>query len=200
MKLSVKTYLPLWIAAFTITLTLTVTAYANAQDAFTYAPEHCEFSITFPEKPEIKNVCEESGVCYDEVKFTQVFELSSTVKTRVICNAISSDVYESYSGTVMKATLKAMTNPAIIQTSETSFRETEDYKQAGLVGEGMVGRTPTLYVGQLWIGKKSALSVEAEIIGAEYEPSDSLFSEILRSVGHKDDHPPGITILNDQSP
>ncbi len=177
----------MWHKALFICALLIATPGLAEDTHFTYTPDTCEFSVTFPEEPVIKNTCEPDGPCYDEVIFNQVFELSSTVKTRIICNTISDDVYDTYSGDVMKATLKAMTDPAIIQTSETSFRENENYKQAGLVGEGMVGRTPTLYIGQLWIGKTSALSVEAQLIGAEYEPADSLFSEILQSVTFKND-------------
>ena len=49
----------------------------------------------------------------------------------------------------------------------------------------MVGRTSTIYIAQLWIGKKSAFSVEAEVIGEGVDDADKLFSDILRSIGPK---------------
>jgi len=157
----------------------------------TYSPEFCEFSVTFPSEPYISRNCEgdENGDggdrCYDLISYTQVYEMSSTVNFRVICNAINEEVKDAYNGDVMKATLKAMTKNSVVQEFNTTFREEETYKQAGLVGEGLVGRTPTIYIAQLWIGERSALSVEAELIGEPMEDADTLFSDVLRSVGLK---------------
>lgn len=184
-KQSMHFLLTFWIAA-ALSL-LSMTAYANEKAPLTYSPEHCEFTATFPEAPYIEHKCEDQDKtrCYDQVSFTQVFDLDTTVNFKLICNEISKNVYENYSGEVMQATLKAMTADTVVETFNTSFREEDDYKLAGLVGEGMVGVTPTIYVAQLWIGKKSALSVQAELIGDSAEDADTLFSDVLRSVGLK---------------
>ncbi len=161
-----------------------MTTSGHAQPPSTYSPEFCEFSVTFPDEPYKTRRCDEDGgaKCYDQISYTQVFEMSSTVNFRVICNPIGQDIKESYSGEIMQATLRAMTDRSVVKTFDTSFREEESYKQAGLVGEGKVGRTTTIYIAQLWIGEQSALSVEAELIGEASEKADELFSEILRSV------------------
>lgn len=153
----------------------------------TYSPDFCEFSVTFPSAPYKSRRCEKevSNKCFDLVSYTQVYEMSSTVNFRVICNPIGDQIKDAYSPEVMQATLKAMTKQSVVQEFNTSFREEENYKQAGLVGEGLVGRTPTIYVAQLWIGKNSALSVEAELIGEPMADADSLFSDVLKSVGLK---------------
>lgn len=181
-----------WIAASAFCL-LAMTGIANAQDKepSTYSPEFCEFSITFPDTPYKTSRCEDGDEnrCYDQMSYTQVFDLSSTVNFRVICNEVGEDVRKSYDGEVMQATLRAMTDKSVVKTFETSFREEEKYKQAGLVGEGKVGRTPTIYIAQLWIGDTSAFSVEAEIIGAAGEEADTLFSDILRSVQYAPEKP-----------
>ena len=39
-----------------------------------------------------------------------------------------------------------------------------------------------IYIAQLWIGQKSAMTVEAELIGDALSEADQLFSDILRSV------------------
>lgn len=155
----------------------------------TYAPDFCEFSVTFPSEPYTSRNCEgENGDrCYDLISYTQVYEMSSTVNFRVICNPIGEEVLKAYSPEVMMATLKAMTKNSVVEEYNTSFRDEEKYKQAGLVGEGLVGRTPTIYIAQLWIGEKSALSVEAELIGEPMEDADTLFRNVLASAGHKDD-------------
>lgn len=156
----------------------------------TYAPDFCEFSVTFPSEPYKSRKCEDKGAksgCYDLVSYTQVYDMASTVNFRIICNPIGDEVLKAYSPEVMQATLRAMTKNSVVQEFNTSFREEDHYKQAGLVGEGLTGRTPTIYIAQLWIGEKSALSVEAELIGEPMEGADSLFRDVLASVGHKDD-------------
>lgn len=159
-------------------------ATAYADEPSTYQPDFCEFSVTFPSEPYKSRRCDEDNgnKCYDQISYTQVFGLDSTVNFRVICNPVNDDIKNNYSGDVMKATLRAMTDRSVVKTYNTSYREEDEYKQAGLVGEGQVGRTSTLYIAQLWIGDRSALSVEAELIGEPSDDADTLFSETMRSV------------------
>lgn len=185
------------IALFAFTLT---PHSAQAQDAqapapeqttqkplVTYSPDFCEFEVRFPSEPYTQRQCDKPGTqekCYDLVSYTQVFDMASTVNVRVICNPIDQNIIDTYNNDVMKATLQAMTKPSVTQTFETSIHEDEKgrYKQAALIGEGKVGQLPSIYIAQLWIGKKSAFSVEAELIGEELEEADTLYSHILKSV------------------
>lgn len=173
----------LWIAASAFGL-LAMTTMGYAEEPSIYSPEYCEFSVTFPGEPYKTRRCEDGDEnrCYEQISYTQVYELNTTVNIRVICNQIGSEVRSTYSGEVMEATLRAMTQDTVVKTYDTSFREEEHYKQAGLVGEGLTGRTPTIYIAQLWIGDQSALSVEAELIGEAHDKADKLFSDILKSV------------------
>ena len=179
-----------WIAASLALLAMAVLASnVLAEDdpkSYTYSPDHCEFTITFPQEPYTTQRCDDEGQqCYEQISFTKVFEMQSTVNFRVLCNPIDEDIIDSYSGEVMEGTLQAMTKRSVVQTFETSFREEDNYKQAGLVGQGRSGKLPTLYIAQLWIGKKSAFSVEAELIGEAADAPDQMFSDILRSAGLK---------------
>lgn len=176
----------LWLAALLLLLTITTIAHAEevTKKSHTYAPDYCEFNITFPDDPYTTRRCDNDGKkCYDQISYTQVFEMQSTVNFRVFCNPIDKNIIDSYSGEVMEATLRAMTKRSVVETYNTSFREEETYKQAGLVGQGASGKLPTLYIAQLWIGQKSAFSVEAELIGQTAEGPDTLFRDVLRSVG-----------------
>lgn len=157
----------------------------------TYSPDYCEFSITFPGEPYHVRRCEKDnpGSCYNLVSYTQVYELSTTVNFRVICNPASEDIYAHYDENVMKATLRAMTKKSVVDEYQTSFREEERYKQAGLVGEGQAGKWQTLFIAQLWVGKASIFSVEAELIGEPFEAPDKLFADILKSVLYKKSTP-----------
>lgn len=158
---------------------------AEAQSSATYSPSDCEFTVTFPEDPYVTQRCEDAGKkrCFQQVSFTKVYDMASTVNFRVTCNPADESMYEQYSGDVMQAALKALTQRSTVDTYNTSFREDTHYKQAGLVGQGKVGLSPTLYIGQLWIGHKSVLTVEAEMIGEAHDRADELFTQVLKSVG-----------------
>lgn len=181
----------LTIAAFLFLSCLALPAMAEDIAApVSHTPDFCEFTATFPEEPYTTHKCEDEEKqerCYDQINFTKVFDLDATVNFRLICNKIDKDMYKEYSGDVMQATLRAMTKRSVVQEFDTSFRETEDYKQAGLVGEGKVGLTPTIYIAQLWMAENSALSVEAEMIGEPVENADKLFSTVLRSIKFKEE-------------
>lgn len=152
-----------------------------------YQPAFCEFPVTFPEKPYTARRCDDEAQtrCYDLVSYTKVFDMASTVNFRVICNPVGQAVKDSYTGEVMKATLKAMTSRSVVEEYNTTFREEKDFKQAGLVGEGQSGKLSTIYIAQLWIGSSSALSVEAELIGEQHEEADKLLRDVLKSISHK---------------
>jgi hypothetical protein len=161
----------------------------------TYSPDYCEFTVGFPDEPLIENVCENGNPdrCFDQVSFIHTFDLQATVSFRVICNKIDKEVYKHYSAAVMEATLKEMTKKTTVQTFDTSYREEKGYKQAGLVGEGKMGRSSTIYLGQLWIGSQSAMSVEAEIVGDPNHDADLLFSNVLKSVKYIGDEKKAVT-------
>ncbi len=169
-------------AGMTMLLLLTP-ALAEEEKPSTYSPDFCEFSVTFPAEPYITERCDDDtpDKCYHQVSFTKVYDMESTVNFRIICSPIDESVHDHYSAEVMEATLRAMTKHSIVKTFDTSFRTEEGYKQAGLVGEGKSGALPTVYLAQLWIGKQSAFSVEAEMIGEPHEKADALFRDVLRS-------------------
>lgn len=158
-------------------------AKEEVDPSVTYSPDHCEFAITFPDEPYSSRRCEdpEKTKCYDVVSYTQVHEMSSTVNFRVICNPVDEKLYDDFSAKVMQTTLRAMTQNTVVEEYNSSFREEDGYKQAGLVGQGTSGRQNMIYIAQLWIGKQSAFSVEAELIGHANANIDKLFGDIVKS-------------------
>ncbi|HRQ59989.1 MAG TPA: hypothetical protein PLO23_00475 [Alphaproteobacteria bacterium] len=156
----------------------------QAAEPFTYAPEHCDFQVSFPEKPHTSRLCEADNKdrCYDLVSFTRTYEVAATVNVRVICNPVAEGVKDRYTEEVAKAAVKAMAEKNNLTEYRTSFRSEAAVNQAGLVGEGLVGNDPKIYIAQLWVGEKSVMSVEAEIIGQAFEDADKLFAETLKSV------------------
>ena len=156
----------------------------------TYSPEHCEFSVAFPTEPFIQERCdggENRDECYEQINYTQTFGIDATVGFRVICNKIGADIKDKYDQAVMVATLQEMTKKSVVNTFNTTFNAEKEgrYKVAGLVGEGKVGITPSMFVAQMWIGGNSALTIEAELIGEPLADADALFRDVLRSVYHK---------------
>jgi hypothetical protein len=159
---------------------------ATESTAFEYSPDFCEFSVKFPEEPYKTKRCdgENETKCYELTSFTQVFLMRATVNFRVICNPLDPSVYEKFSPQVMETTLKAMTAGTIAKTFNSDYSEDEQkrFKQAGLVGEGVVGQTPAIYIAQMWLGKQSALTVQAELIGEADDEADKLYSDILKTI------------------
>lgn len=150
----------------------------------TYSPDYCEFSVTFPDEPYKTRRCEddEKTRCYEQTSYTQVYESGSTVNFRIICNPTDETLYNAYSAKIMEETVRAMTKDSVIKEYNSDFREEDGYKQAGLAGQGKVGRMPMIYIAQLWIGKQSVFSVEAELIGEANQAADKLYTDILKTI------------------
>ena len=157
-------------------------------EPFKYSPDYCEFTITFPEKPQIDRMCEKPETqerCYDNVQFTNTFGLDATVDFKVICNAIDEDIRSRYSDQVIGATLETMTEGNVVEKFETNIHEGDGFKLAGIVGRGQKGMMETMYIAQLWIGSTSAMSLQAEMSGQQSKEADKMFTDILQSVYHK---------------
>lgn len=161
-----------------------------------YSPDFCEFGITFPEKPYATRQCEDAAKtkCFDQVSYTHVYEMASTINFRVICNPVSADTAKAFDEKIMLSTLRAMAKDSGADEFNADARTEEaGYKQGGLAGMGTVGQNHMIYVGQLWVGEQSILSVEGELIGDTFEEADRKFSDILKSVeftGKKEIIPP----------
>ncbi|MFN3700410.1 MAG: hypothetical protein ACK4VI_02680 [Alphaproteobacteria bacterium] len=160
--------------------------------AHIYSPDYCDFRAGFPTEPLMETKCdggENRDQCYDRAGFVQTFGLDSTVSLTATCNPIDADVKERYDEEVMIKTLEAMTDDNVVQTYSTSFKRDEQgrYKVAGLIGEGMVGVTPSIYIMQMWLGDRSAMVIESQLIGEQFEESDALFRDLLMNIRYKGD-------------
>lgn len=159
-------------------------AETPTETGFPYSPDYCEFKANFPEEPYKLKQCDDTDPtkCFEQLSYTQVFELSSTVTFRVVCNPSKPELFKQYSPEVMEAALKGMTRAHYVKEIDSNFREGNGYKQAGLVAQGTSGRSDKIYIAQLWIGQQSVMSVEAEMIGEPNDAADALFSNLLKGV------------------
>ncbi len=157
-------------------------------EPFTYSPEGCEFTITFPSAPYETKKCnpDDPKQCHNVVTFTKVFDLSATLNLSVVCNPAEKDMFERYSGDVMKTTLIAMAGRGKLEEFETGYDEKPGVKMANLLGYGKKSDQDLIYNGQLWIGKKSMFSLEADITGDYVTGADEMFAQILQSVTFKE--------------
>lgn len=155
---------------------------------FTYSPEGCEFTITFPSEPYETRKCnpDDPKQCHNVVTFTKVFDLSATLNLSVVCNPAEKDMFERYSGDVMKTTLIAMAGRGKLEEFETGYDEKPGVKMANILGYGKKDDQDLIYNGQLWIGKKSMFSLEADITGDYVTGADEMFAQILQSVTFKE--------------
>lgn len=118
------------------------------------------------------------------------YEVNSSVKANVICNSANPALFAQYNERAMRTTVRALAKRNDIDEYNISFRETDNYRQAGAAGQGISGGKDTLFVGQLWVSEKSIMSLEAKLIGQPFEAADQLFSDILKSTKFKAESKP----------
>lgn len=186
----------LWIAALGLSVLLAMPSSSRADEQksaaapYTYGPDDCDFSITFPGEPYKEKRCDEDakGECYNLITYTQVFNLDSSVSIKVICNPLEKELYDKiYDEKFMKSSLALTVKDRNITEVQTMFNDRGGYKQAGLLGQTVVGRTSGIFISQLWASPTSVFFVEAEMVGEQMDAADKLFADILRSVTFKQD-------------
>lgn len=154
---------------------------------FTYAPETCEFKITYPEKPYIEQKCTtgDTKVCSEVVTYTKVISAETSVNVRVSCSKHDAKELEKYTPEIMKETVQRMTSQAKMDVEDIKTTEIEGYKSASAVNIGERGGRDILYTAQVWMGKTSLFTIEADMTGPQDAQADALFTDILKSMQPK---------------
>ncbi len=170
--------------AFFVALPLLISSPALAEP-FTYAPQGCEFSITFPEKPYITQKCStgDDKKCEEVVSFTKVINIDTSVNFRVICSAATADQIEDYSDEDMRGTVEQMATEASLEPNEAEVVTKDNFRSATIVTIGERSEREVFYTAQIWVGKKSILSLEGDMSGPENSDADQVFTEILKNTG-----------------
>lgn len=148
-----------------------------------YAPDFCDFEITFPESPMKAMKCLPDGdQCYELYTYTMVYDLQTTVDVSVTCNPSTPANYSRYNEPVMKAALAGMISQRNLDAHSVQFIQEKNYRSGSLTGTGTTGRQDKIYSAQMWIGQNSIFTVQAELIGSSHETADKVFSNILKSI------------------
>src|SRR5687768_13547059 len=118
---------------------LMVLPLLQAQSAeYVYAPEGCDFEMTFPEEPITSRRCnpdpDEPNRCYEIRTFNRVFAMDSAIKVTARCTQAEDNMLERYSGPVMEFTLKSMATENGITDIETGYADHSDSREATLLG------------------------------------------------------------------
>lgn len=150
-----------------------------------FAPDFCDFEITFPEKPAIAKKCIPDSGCYDVYSYTMVYDLQTTVDISASCNPSTPAAYKRYNESVMKAALSGMVESKNLTSHETRFQESENVKSGSLTGIGTSGQREKIYSAQLWVGPNSIFTIQAELIGEAHDKADASFRDILQSIKTK---------------
>jgi hypothetical protein len=149
----------------------------------TYAPDFCDFEITFPEAPLKAMKClADNNQCYELNSYTMVYDLQTTVDVSVTCNPSTPAAYERYNESVIKAALAGMVSDRNLDNHTVNFSQEKDYRNAALLGTGKTGRQDKIYSAQMWIGKNSVFTVQAELIGSAHPDADKTFGDVLKSI------------------
>lgn len=153
-----------------------------------YAPEFCDFEITFPEKPVTSRRCvQQSGECYQIMGFVFVYDMQTTVEVTAQCRPSKPENYNQYNEAVINTVLKSMVKRADIEQYDLNTQELEDQKvrQGSLLGTGTYNNQEKIYNAQIWVGENSILTIEGKMIGKNNQEADEAFADILASIGVK---------------
>jgi hypothetical protein len=168
-----------------LSLLLPAAAPARAGD-YTYRPEDCEFQMTFPEAPYSARHCNPDipDKCEVKTAFTKVYGTDATMNFYVSCNPIPDGAFAGYDRDALKTTLLAMAGRSRLDNYQTAYDEDKEVKRASILGAGPSynKKNPMLYMGEIWVGQHSLLTVEGELIGEDSPESDGAFAHILQSI------------------
>lgn len=170
-----------------LTLLIFLSAAPAMAEPYTYAPERCEFEITFPEKPYITNKCTGTEVreCLEVVSFTKVITIDTSVNFRVTCAIDQKERMASLDENKMKEAVSTLLQEANLQESDPEYSDEDGIKSAAVVSLGERGDREVFYTAQLWAGQTSILTLEADMTGKADEKADKLFTSILKSMKPK---------------
>lgn len=163
----------------------------NEGTPYVYAPEDCDFQVTFPDTPGTARRCPPgTNKCYAVTSYTMVFDLHTTIDVSVTCTPSTEANSERYSEKVMRTALQGMVARTGITDYNINFDDSDGIRQATLTGTGSVGRQGKIYTAQIWAGPTSVFTVQAELVGGAHPKADPLFRDILQSMKLKEEPPP----------
>jgi hypothetical protein len=176
---------------FLLPVCLTLCSLPAMAEPFTYGPEPCEFQVTFPEKPLIEKKCSGVGIdnCTEVVSFTKTAGVNSSTYFRVTCTSIKGDEVSKYTPAIIEETLRQLLKSNNLEAYDIQSAETDGYKNASAISLSVRDDKSLIYNAQMWLGKKSMLTLEAEMAGDQNDAIEKTFADILKN-SYPKDRPP----------
>lgn len=159
-------------------------------EPYTYGPDNCEFQVTFPEKPFIEKKCGQNGNdCAEVATYTKAVGAESSTNFRVSCNPLAASEIQKYTPAIIEETLKQLVKSNNLTPYNSQSSDANGYKSASSIALSERDGKPLIYNGQIWIGKKSMFTVEAEMLGATNSEVEKTFVGIMKNMYPKDRTP-----------
>jgi len=154
--------------------------------------EGCDFEMAFPSEPFTTRRCHPmmQDRCDLMNSFTKVYDLEATINFYYSCKPIEQAQRVNFTQDAVQIMMVSRPGVSNLETYEMTFdSDNENYSRGALLGAGPSpnGQDVMIYMTQIWVSDKSVLSLEGELIGAQHEEADKIFSEILYSMRYKDD-------------
>lgn len=159
----------------------------EADPSSRYAPDHCDFEVTFPEEPYTAKRCPQGAKkCYDMTSYSMVYNAGTTVDFNITCVPSKPENYGRYNDRVLKSALLGMVQRSQVDDYEVNTEEQEDMRYGSLIGEARSGNQERIYNAQIWVGQNSVMTIEAKLIGRKHHEADAVFADVLKSVKRKE--------------
>lgn len=163
---------------------LALTSPALAEDV-AFASPGCEFQMTYPEKPMAQQQCQPNAakLCHQATIYNRSFDGVTGIRINTTCNDAEPGMLDKYDDKVMRYTLEMVAKDHVdhYQTGVTNY---PDARQGVLLGSHTAADgSETVFMEQIWIGRKSVFTVQGEVGGnGDATEANAVFSKIMKSV------------------
>lgn len=158
---------------------------------YTFVDEKCDFKVWFPEEPYPKRLCSREGSkfnlqatkeCMRVHSYSTYFEPNTTIDVTISCAPAAPEMLAQYDERTMKHFAGAMADQHYLRDASFRYQDKGTARVGSISGTGMTGEQRTIYVGEVWAGPTSTLTIEAQLIGPRAREADKVFNQILKSV------------------
>ncbi|MCB9965988.1 MAG: hypothetical protein H6855_07915 [Rhodospirillales bacterium] len=168
-------------------LCLSPLSHAADPGSYTYTPEGCGFTASFPSEPHFTRRCPSDPTlpCLEVARFTsRGEEAHQTFEVEMSCQGISEEVYQSYTKDNLESLVVKMTEKHHLgEVPPVDFDAQEDgLKIASSSGLKRAGFSDKIFLSQIWVNPHSVMTIEGEMDLETDEKTEEQFITIMRSV------------------
>ncbi len=173
---------------FALILLFASPVFSAEEKSVMWSPDTCEFKLNFPEAPFVEKKCPDGPdkQCHEVATYTQVVDVASRVNVRVSCQMRSEDDLKKLNDESLKEIVRTMAQESGLSSDNIVLNDKDSSpRTATILSIGARNDVDVVYTGQVWVGKKSLLRLDAEMSGPQNKTVDEKFSAILKSLSTK---------------